>query len=462
MSPPADAHPAPSGPSGFRHPARRTVCEYPDRPRSASWPSSASPPLSQPGSSARPPRLLEAGRLPRRPGPPSARARGIDLERRRSRPAAGDGPTQAHLGPADLLLPAPDRQAQPRAALRDLTNPDALRIAPASDKQRRHRARSPAGGHPDPAQGQRRHRGPGADHGRVVRAREPTPAGTRSWCAAARGRRGAARQGEPVASGRTSARRTRSSGWSGVGGQTHNPYVLDRNPCGSSSGSAVGGRRRPRARWRSAPRPRLDRLSVRRERRRRIKPTLGLVSRPGMVPIARRAGHRRPDGAHVVDAALMLSVLPASTRPTRRPPRPRRSTWTTGPVQLGRPARRAIGVCARSRRDYRGRAIAVPRWRSAGAATPSARRHRRPGRDCLGGPSAAEFDGAAARVQARDRRVPGAPRRGAPGTLAGLIAFNNAHAAEELQFFGQEIFEAVAGDQRRPDRPDVPAAAGDR
>ena len=30
-----------------------------------------------------------------------------------------------------------------------------------------------------------------------------------------------------------------SSGWSGLGGQTKNPYVLDRNPCGSSSGSAV-------------------------------------------------------------------------------------------------------------------------------------------------------------------------------------------------------------------------------
>lgn len=32
-----------------------------------------------------------------------------------------------------------------------------------------------------------------------------------------------------------------SSGWSGRGGQTHNPYILDRNPCGSSSGSGVGG-----------------------------------------------------------------------------------------------------------------------------------------------------------------------------------------------------------------------------
>ena len=32
---------------------------------------------------------------------------------------------------------------------------------------------------------------------------------------------------------------TSSSGWSGVGGQTKNPYVLDRNPCGSSSGSGV-------------------------------------------------------------------------------------------------------------------------------------------------------------------------------------------------------------------------------
>ena len=88
-----------------------------------------------------------------------------------------------------------------------------------------------------------------------------------------------------------------SSGWSGVGGQTNNPYVLDRNPCGSSSGSAVAAaadlatvadRHRDR---------RLDRVPVRPERRRRHQAD----ARPGQPRGHRadlgRAGHRRPDHA---------------------------------------------------------------------------------------------------------------------------------------------------------------------
>ena len=45
-----------------------------------------------------------------------------------------------------------------------------------------------------------------------------------------------------------------TTGWSGRGGQTRNPYALDRNPCGSSSGSAAA-MAAILARWRSAPRP---------------------------------------------------------------------------------------------------------------------------------------------------------------------------------------------------------------
>jgi amidase len=89
-----------------------------------------------------------------------------------------------------------------------------------------------------------------------------------------------------------------SSGWSSRGGQTRNPYALDRNPCGSSSGSGVAvaanwRQRRDRHRDR-----RLDRLPRRHQRRRGRQADGG----PGE-PLGHRAhralaGHRRADGAH--------------------------------------------------------------------------------------------------------------------------------------------------------------------
>ena len=93
-------------------------------------------------------------------------------------------------------------------------------------------------------------------------------------------------------------RSTRSvSGWSGRGGQCRNPYALDRNPCGSSSGSGA------------AVSANLAALAVGTETDGSIvcpattcgvvgiKPTVGLVSRAGIIPISRDAGHRRADGA---------------------------------------------------------------------------------------------------------------------------------------------------------------------
>ncbi len=79
---------------------------------------------------------------------------------------------------------------------------------------------------------------------------------------------------------------TSSSGWSARGGQTNNPYVLDRNPCGSSSGSAV------------AAAANLASVTIGTETDGSIvcpaganaivgiKPTLGLVSRAGVIPIS--------------------------------------------------------------------------------------------------------------------------------------------------------------------------------
>jgi amidase len=99
------------------------------------------------------------------------------------------------------------------------------------------------------------------------------------------------------------------SGWSARGGQTRNPYVLDRNPCGSSSGSAV------------AVATNLCTVAVGTETDGSIvcpsavngivgiKPTLGLISRNGVIPIAHSQDTAGPMARTVADAATLLSVL---------------------------------------------------------------------------------------------------------------------------------------------------------
>jgi amidase len=100
-----------------------------------------------------------------------------------------------------------------------------------------------------------------------------------------------------------------SSGWSGRGGQTHNPYALDRNPSGSSSGSGV------------AVAANLCAVAVGTETDGSImspanangivgiKPTLGLVSRAGIIPIAHSQDTAGPMARTVTDAAILLGGL---------------------------------------------------------------------------------------------------------------------------------------------------------
>jgi len=108
-------------------------------------------------------------------------------------------------------------------------------------------------------------------------------------------------------------RSTRStSGWSARGGQTRNPYALDRNTSGSSSGSAA------------AMAASLATLAVGTETDGSIvspasscgivgiKPTLGLVSRAGIIPIAHSQDTAGPMARSVADAALLLAVLAGS------------------------------------------------------------------------------------------------------------------------------------------------------
>jgi amidase len=100
-----------------------------------------------------------------------------------------------------------------------------------------------------------------------------------------------------------------SSGWSGRGGQTHNPYATDRNPCGSSSGSGA------------AVSANLCAIAIGTETDGSIvcpssangivgiKPTVGLVSRAGIIPVSHNQDTAGPMCRTVADAATLLGAL---------------------------------------------------------------------------------------------------------------------------------------------------------
>ena len=100
-----------------------------------------------------------------------------------------------------------------------------------------------------------------------------------------------------------------SSGWSGRGGQTKNPYVLERNPCGSSSGSGAAAAANLCA---AAIGTETDGSVVCPSSANSLvgmKPTVGLVSRAGIIPIAHSQDTAGPMARTVSDAAILLSAL---------------------------------------------------------------------------------------------------------------------------------------------------------
>ena len=100
-----------------------------------------------------------------------------------------------------------------------------------------------------------------------------------------------------------------SSGWSAVGGQTRNPHVLDRSPCGSSSGSgaAVAAGFVVAAVGTETDGSILCPASV--NGIVGFKPTVGLVSRQGIVPISHSQDTAGPMTRTVADAAILLDAL---------------------------------------------------------------------------------------------------------------------------------------------------------
>jgi len=235
-------------------------------------------------------------------------------------------------------------------------------------------------------------------------------------------------------------RSTRSiSGWSAVGGQTRNPWALDRNACGSSSGSGA------------AVAAGLVRFAIGTETDGSVtcpasingivglKPTVGLVSRTHIVPISHSQDTAGPMTASVREAAELLSVIAGSD-----------------------PADPATRDADKHKRDYaagldahslKGKRLGVLRFASTGTLDPAFNTAlailRQQGAilvdiktfdDKLIGKN----EGTVLNVELKAdmaKYLKSSPAPIGVRTLADLIAFDKAHERQEMPLFGQELFE---------------------
>jgi amidase len=242
-----------------------------------------------------------------------------------------------------------------------------------------------------------------------------------------------------------------TSGWSGRGGQCRNPYILDRNPSGSSSGSAASVSASLCA---AAVGTETDGSIVSPSNNCGvvgIKPTVGLTSRAGVIPIAHSQDTIGAHGRTVADAAMLLSVMVGSDP---------RDPMTAATPAAGTPvADASLDFTAfLDPEGLRGARIGVPRnanfWgysRQADAIAEAAIEVMRSlGAEIIDPadlPSAdeafnepGEFEVLLYEFKA-DLNAYLAERGDADmRTLEDLIRFNEEHADEELQYFGQELF----------------------
>ncbi len=232
-----------------------------------------------------------------------------------------------------------------------------------------------------------------------------------------------------------------TSGWSGRGGLTLNPYALDRNACGSSSGSAV------------AVAAGLATVAIGTETDGSIvcpasvngvvgiKPTLGLVSRAGIVPISHSQDTAGPITRSVADAARVLTVIAGSD--------------SRDPATAQGDAHKADYTKFLDANALKGKRIGVVR-KLAGydpgtdhvldEAIAALRRAGATVIDKVTIPHLNDYGEAENTVLSyefkEDLNKYLATRKGLPvHTLADLIAWNKAHADQELPWFGQELFE---------------------
>ena len=228
------------------------------------------------------------------------------------------------------------------------------------------------------------------------------------------------------------------SGWSAVGGQTRNPYALDRNPCGSSSGSG------------SAVAAGIVRYAIGTETDGSItcpaaingivgmKPTVGLVSRTHIIPISESQDTAGPMAPTVREAAELLTAIAGSD--------------AADPATREADARKTDYAAALDANALRGKRIGVMRFAS-GFGTEAAFETalailREQGAILV---DIKEFDeGDMGRNEYKvlltefkaglNRYLQSSPAQIPVRSLADVIAFNQANAAAEMPLFGQETF----------------------
>jgi amidase len=228
------------------------------------------------------------------------------------------------------------------------------------------------------------------------------------------------------------------SGWSAVGGQTRNPYALDRNPCGSSSGSGA------------AVAAGLVRMAIGTETDGSVtcpaaingivglKPTVGLVSRTHIVPISASQDTAGPMAATVREAAELLGVIAGSDSadPATRDADQHRSDYAAS-LDAGSLKGKWIGVMRFAAGFGTDAAFetALAILREQGATLVEIKKFDD---KAIGGN---EFKVLLTELKAGlNDYLKGSPAPIPVRTLADVIAFNNAHAAKEMALFGQETF----------------------
>src|SRR5690606_21980641 len=231
-----------------------------------------------------------------------------------------------------------------------------------------------------------------------------------------------------------------TSGWSSRGGQTRNPYVLDRNPCGSSAGTGA------------AIAASLATVGVGTETDGSIlcpsavnglvglKPTVGLVSRDGIIPISISQDTAGPMARTVADAAALLTVLAAAD--------------TADPAGAGAEGKTADYLAGLDPKALAGKRIGVLRQAmgyhpAVDAATEGAvEALRAAGAEVVDPVQIAtwrQWGGAEFEVllyEFKDGLDTYLANSGAPvASLEALVAWNRENADRAMPFFGQELFE---------------------
>ncbi|HXT16074.1 MAG TPA: amidase [Gemmatimonadaceae bacterium] len=235
-----------------------------------------------------------------------------------------------------------------------------------------------------------------------------------------------------------------TSGWSGRGGQTHNPYALDRTPSGSSSGSgtaasasycaaAIGTETDGSVTSPSAAAGLVG-----------IKPTVGLIGRSGIVPISHSQDTAGPMARTVRDAAILLGALTGvdSRDAATRPSAGRSRTDYTSALDRDGLRGARIGVARKHFTGYHAEtdkvfeaALDLMKRQGATIVDPA-------DITTAGKADDSEFDVLLYEFKADLNAYLGRLRPNVTvRSLAEVMAFNTRNASRELEFFGQEIME---------------------